>query len=189
MRRMGPEDSYIREIDPHEVEASENDGEIGEEAFIEITKKLVPGLRVRRTTELEDAGKLHIGHGQETDTVSYWPEGPKIPASAWQITVGFSRENIQKKMESLMNKPFATIEGRSIPRVVVPLDRSEAKTFLSDLDLDQHKKLVEQFFEGTINSLRFVILRTKDPKLKAQAEKELERFLALKEEWQNKETK
>lgn len=182
MPGRGPENIYIGNIDAQNRD-TDREGQIGEWAIMEITKKVVPDLIIRYSSPEEDAGSKRIGKGKSTDLVSYWSDKPNTPSIAIQASVAEGRQNIAEKFNLLKNEPFTHIEGKATPRAIVILNRSEAMAFNSDNDLEQHKKLVIEYFDWLIKSLRFGEQVNKDPKQRIKATEAIKRLEDTRDQW------
>lgn len=160
-----PEMGYIHHLDK-ELHPESDKGKEAERVVIEFFQKAFPGkVEVRPADEEEDSGK----GGQIVDAVAYL-DGKA--AMGLQITTATDKEARLKKMEEMRQSPFIRLpkemqpKDPNIPRVLVFLEQKEVKSYQDDPqhDLKQHRRLSQQILESSINSLKFDLLMTKNPR-------------------------
>lgn len=174
------EDDVIRRVDSAkgltqaELEAH---GREGEKVIIELLQA-VPGIRVRLATPTEDSGQKtnapnKYSHseifGRSDLAIDAVGEINEKPAIAFQITVSNNKFARQKKMEELKERQFVRLPvmnatDTAIPRVLVFVDHEEMRRFLIDRNITRHPKITEQIKESILNSLRFDLMKTQNPK-------------------------
>ena len=163
------EDSIIRRIDQQRSGISQAEMiEHGRKAEKIITQFLgtISGLEVRPATKIEDSGKLGIVKDLAIDAVGYIDGKPAI---GFQITIANDKGVRQEKAADLMNRPFIRLSemnntDTAIPRTLVFVDHEEMRRFLMDNDKSKHPKIMEQIKESVMNSLRLVLMKTKNAK-------------------------
>ena len=189
MRYRGPEKSYISDID-YEGRNQEEELKISteaEQAVLNFLKKNFPDDAVRHATEKEDSGEFGENKGsQAIDIVlSKVKKKRDVPSLVQQVTTGKSLETMQKKMKEMQERPFVRLEGMSLddvaaPKTLIFLDPELIKRLRDPNDLEAKEELDEKVVSSSINSLKFALLKTKNPKEQALAKDWLEIFEKIK---------
>ena len=175
MPRNNIEGRYIDRMDNDQAALEVEQRREAEDALREILMKTLEGAILEKTTKDEDAGATFTAQhsqirGQQTDLILSKEDRLLL---ALQITTGKSELTKQKKGTELMKDPFPFLRNQLVPKAVVALDWGEAKGFLADKDPSKHPLLLEQFFNGVINSLKLGEMLTHDPLKKKLAQETL----------------
>src|SRR3989344_6534751 len=165
-----PENRYIKSLDKHKIPNPEtgDQGEAAEKAVDEFLPFLIPELKVRPATPLEDSGKSQIVKDKALDRIGYL-EGRAV--IGLQITTTTDSAIRSSKSEDLLNRPFIRLDemtaaDTAIPRALVFLDAEEVRSFSADHNIPKHTKLASQIIEGIANSLKLDLMKTENPKEK-----------------------
>ena len=164
-----PENRYIKNLDEQKAHLNPEIGDQGKEAekaVDEMLPFLIPELKLRPATSLEDSGKDQIVKDKAIDRVGYLGERPAI---GLQITTATDSAIRSSKSQDLLSRPFIRLDemtaaDTAIPRALVFLDAEEVKSFSIDHDISKHIKLASQIIEGISNSLKLDLMKTKNPK-------------------------
>lgn len=183
MRRFNDiEASWNRDIDITDQTAAEL-GRKGEEAVINFFKGLSPRVEVRHATPKEDAGSDAVFNPKTIDAVIYVDGEPAI---APQISVSRNPKIRREKLERFKNRPYIRLEEQRPTDVAVPT----GIIFPDQEDVEKRRPIDKQVLKDTLNSLRFVLALTKNPKEIEKVQKNLAFFEQLKfEREQNKKGK
>lgn len=176
------EDKIINRLDsrkPDSQAEKEVYGREAEKVAIEFIQS-ISGLRVRSATPAEDSGLSQIGKDPAIDAVGYLDEKPAI---VFQITNSDDKRVQQEKTRDLLERPFIRLlemapQDTAIPRVLVFLDRVEVWAFMGDTshNIKKHPRLRKQITDGVLNSLRFDLMKTKNPKEQELIQKLMTQF-------------
>ena len=144
-------------------------GKMAENVVIEFFKMNFPSMQVRKATAKEDAGQVGFGPAKTVDAVAYLDQKPAMALQVTSSTGEQFEEYRKKKLMELKNKPFLRLEEMSshdvaIPRALVFVEPNELKKFIADHDFAKHPNLGKTILDSTLNSLKFDLLQTKNPK-------------------------
>lgn len=171
MHPRGPEESYLRHIEPPKRETGR--GFEAEETVIEFFEQNFPNMQTRTSTPKEDAG--HFGQGVESKAVdvvvSKKGERRDIPAMAIQVTTNDDRWAVEKKIKEMTQMPFVNLrESRlgdpSVPRILIFLKPEDVRDYAQDRIFDSHPNISQKILDDAEKSLKFSMSRTKDQKTK-----------------------
>lgn len=137
-----------------------------------------PKMATRRSTAKEDAGITQQKMGKAIDLIVYSKEDSGRPMLGLQVTTALDSKVRLKKMDELKQHPFLRLDemkatDASIPRVLIFVDASEVSRYTEDKDFKLHEKLSSQILESIINSLKFDLLQTKNPKEQTELKRQI----------------
>ena len=164
---------------------------LAEGALREILNGSINGIKVEKAKPDEDAGVTFTGQhsqikGDQTDLLMSRENNLFL---ALQVTTGKSNATQEEKTDLLKTGPFPIVRKQLVPRAVVYLDWNEMSAFLEDHDVSKHTALLDQFYEGTINSLQYIEMKATDPLKKKLAKEAGDFFYKSREEHKAKKKK
>ncbi len=143
-------------------------GPLADDLVVEMLDKHLPeGLSARKSSYEEDSGLDQIVKGKKVDVVVNLDEHP---AMVMQVTVGESRETKDEKLELMRREPFVRLPEMNpsdvaLPRVLVKLPAEEVLNFTGDSSKNEVEGTIwNKIVDGTLLSLQFDLLKTKNPK-------------------------
>ncbi len=167
------ESEYSKEINYKKQPTHNKEvGDLGFEAenVVGLFWRMIPDFKVRHSTKEEDAGirkeEQRFGPVKMIDQVIYIKEKPSF---SLQITTSTDSVTRNRKISELKNKPFIRLEEMknddvAIPRAVTFVKAENVAKFMKDRDFSKHPDLEREILNSTINSLKFIILQTQNPK-------------------------
>jgi hypothetical protein len=166
-----PEMSYIHHLDREKIPPPESrdvgdQGKKAEDVVIEFLKARFPNMEVRHATPEEDEGNRgDIGTKKIIDAVAYLENKPAL---GLQITTATDSVARRKKLQELQDMPFLRLKemkprDKAIPRSITFVEAEQVLSYVQDHNFEQHPKLSMQILESNINSLKFDLLKTKNP--------------------------
>lgn len=157
------EDRYIDQIDrPSEREIKKRSF-WAEQLTTDVINQKTARLEARLSTKEEDSGVRDIRPGLKTDSVAYLKGKERLPVFAMQITSSDDPKVWATKMKELAGQPFVFIEGRSVPKTLVFLSRSQVTEYPTDRDFSRHPETPVSVLQSIIKSLEFSLTQTKNP--------------------------
>src|SRR3989338_8649124 len=105
-----PENRYIKNLDEQKAHLNPEIGDQGKEAekaVDEMLPFLIPELKLRPATSLEDSGKDQIVKDKAIDRVGYLGERPAI---GLQITTATDSAIRSSKSQDLLSRPFIRLD-------------------------------------------------------------------------------
>jgi len=157
MRRFSEiEASWNRDIDITDKVAAEL-GQKGEEAVINFFRSISPRIEIRKSSSKEDAGRDATFSPKTIDSVVYIDGEPGL---APQISVSKNPKVRKEKFEQLKNRPFLRLDEMRNTDTAIPA----GVILLEQEDIEKGRPVDKQILQDTLNSLRFDLTQTKNPK-------------------------
>jgi hypothetical protein len=152
---------------------------LAETACLE-TLRLIDGMQVRESTDIEDSGLRQIVKDLAIDGVAYdtkteVAEEPtrkpmRIPPSiALQVTIASDSVVRAKKQQELVDRPFIRLpemrlKDVAIPRALVVLDADSMKQYAADRDIVHHPDIRRKVLKNLEVNMDYMLTRTLDTK-------------------------